>query len=252
MKELYKFEEGTLVIQDPDLDINIAMPFTPKQIPHDFSNRPDMVVKKNDQGSVLRAYFEVNGTLEGQYLIYYPDGSIESECYYHEGNLHGPSHFFSEDHVLLSETWYVHGKKEGKTTRRYLSGKLSAFERHKEGKLHGKQEYYYEDGTIKTIMHYFHGKLNGEVILFWPSGIKKREVTFQKGLRQGVDRMWSSGGVLIDEGEYEEGNPIGLHRRYFDDGKPLEERHYHTSMEYDHKQWDERGELRIDKKVGDP
>lgn len=251
MKENYKFEKRILAIQDPDLNIDIHVPFAPQQIPNDFSNHPDMVVKEDDNGTVLRAYFEVNGKLEGQYLIYYPDGSIETECYYSERILHGPSRFYSEDHILLSETWYYKGKKEGKTTRRYLSGALSVVERHKEGKLHGKQEYYYEDGTLKTVMHYFHGKLNGEVTLFWPSGLKKREVSFQRGFRQGIDRMWSSGGVLIDEGEYEEGNPIGLHRRYFEDGTPLEERNYYTPMEYDHKRWDASGELRTDKKVGD-
>lgn len=249
MKETYAFEDGILVIQDPALEINIKTSFSPKKIPNDFSHHPDIVVKKDDKGIVLRAFFEVNGALEGQYLIYYPDGSIETECYYHKDNLHGPSRFYSEDGVTLSETWYFKGKKEGRTIRRYLSGSISVIERHKEGKLHGKQEYYYEDGTLKTVMHYFQGKLNGEVTLFWPSGLKKREVTFQRGFRQGIDRMWSSGGVLVDEGEYAEGDPIGLHRRYFEDGKPLEERNYYTPIEYDHKRWDANGELRIDKRA---
>lgn len=251
MKEVYEFKEGRLIIQDPELEIDISASYRPRVIPNDFSKQPEMIVKKDKKGMILRAFFESDGKFDGQYLLYYLDGSIESECYYHKGDLHGPSKFFSENGVCLSECWFYHGKKEGKATRRYLSGKVASIERYKNGTLHGKQEFYYENGTLKTVMNYKDGALDGEVTLFWPSGIKKREVMFQRGFRKGYDRMWSLGGTLIDEGEYDEGDPIGLHRRYFDDGTPQEERKYFTPIKYDLKKWDSNGKLHLEKREGD-
>ena len=247
MKETYEFKEGYLVIQDPELGIDINTSYAPRMIPSDFSELPEMVVKKDEKGMVLRAFFHVDGNFEGQYLLYYLDGTIESECYYQKGELYGPSRFFSESGVCLSESWYFEGKKEGKVTRRFLSGKVASIQRYKRGLLHGKQEFYYDNGAIKTMMDYKSGALDGEVILYWPSGLKKREVSFQRGLRSGFDRMWNTGGTLIDEGEYKNGDPIGLHRRFFEDGAPLEERRYDTPLKYDLKKWDINGKPHIEK-----
>ena len=104
-------------------------------------------------------------------------------------------------------------------TRRFLSGKVASIERYKRGLLHGKQEFYYDNGALKTMMDY----------------------------KSGFDRMWNVGGTLIDEGEYENGDPIGLHRRFFEDGAPLEERRYYTPLKYDLKKWDINGKTRIEK-----
>ena len=238
MKENYQFKDSRFIIQDSELGINIDTSFSPRMIPSDFSKSPEMVVKEGAEGRGLRAYFEVEGKFEGQYLLYYPDGTIETECYYLKSELHGPSRFFSESGICLSESWFYHGKKEGKSTRRFLSGKLSTVERYKKGLHHGKQDYYYENGANKTAMTYKDGILEGEVSLYWPSGAKKRKVTFQIGLREGFDRMWSATGILLDEGKYQRGDPVGLHRRFYEDGTPQEERQYHSSLSYDLKKWD--------------
>ncbi|MCB1107532.1 MAG: toxin-antitoxin system YwqK family antitoxin [Chlamydiia bacterium] len=243
MQETYQFKEGRLVIQDPYLDIQIDTPFTPLTVPKDFSDKPHLIVKRDQGGTILRAYFEIEGRFEGEYVIYYPSGEVESECYYEKGLLHGPSRFYCENGTCLSETWFYQNKKEGKSTRYYLSGKLCALERHKGGVFHGKQEYYYENGTVKSLMHYKNGVLEGPVQLFWPNGQKKREVAFQTGLREGFDRMWSQEGILIDEGKYQKGDPVGLHRRFYENGAPQEERHYHSPKRFDKKEWDHSGTL---------
>jgi len=84
----------------------------------------------------------------------YPNGKVESECYYADGDLHGPSRFYSDSGVCLSESTFVRNKREGEFIRYYLSGNLSSIERYKEGSLEGKQEFYYEDRSLKTELHY--------------------------------------------------------------------------------------------------
>ncbi|MCB1110712.1 MAG: hypothetical protein KDK64_06985, partial [Chlamydiia bacterium] len=170
MQEVYQFKEGRLTIQDPELGIQIDTPFSPLVVPKDFAKTEHLVLKRDDQGKVLRAYFEVEGLFEGQYLLYYPEGTIETECYYSHGKLHGPSRFYSEQGKCLSETWFYEDRKEGKAIRNYLSGKRCVIERYKEGVFHGKQEYYYENGTLKSEMVYVHGILEGPVLLYWPNG----------------------------------------------------------------------------------
>ena len=137
MKETYQFSEGRLTIQDADLGIDIDTSFKPLRVPKDFSEISHLVLKKDDQGGVLRAYFE------GQYLLYYPGGGVETEYFYLNGKLQGPSCLYSENGTCLSETWFYQDKKEGKSIPYYLSGKLSTVERYKKGILHGKQEYYH-------------------------------------------------------------------------------------------------------------
>jgi len=177
MNENYQFKEKRLIICDPQLGINIEESFDP---PLTLS--------------------EKGGKLEGQHHLYYPGTEkLESECFYLSGMLHGPSRFYSETGVCLSETWFYKDRKEGKSTRSYLSGELCSIERFKGGMMHGNQEYYYEDGTVKSTLPYQNGRLEGEVTLFWPSGKMKRQCTFKEGAPVGEDKMWDSTGELLEE-----------------------------------------------------
>ena len=53
MKEIYEFREGRLIIQDPELEIDISASYTLRVIPNDFSAQPEMVVKKDEKGMKL-------------------------------------------------------------------------------------------------------------------------------------------------------------------------------------------------------
>jgi hypothetical protein len=117
----------------------------------------------------------------------------------------------------------------------YLSGAIYC----KVGK--GKKEYFYEDGTPKTVENY-----DGESLLYWPNGKLKRKCTFQKGVRHGLDQMWSEEGILADEGSYENGKPVGMHRRYGKKGNLIEEIVYLDGPRFNLRSWDELGELRVD------
>lgn len=223
MKECYAFEEGQLIIQDPDLGISLHSLYAPRRIPKDFAQLPDMIVTKDEQGTVCSAFFQVDDSLDGQCLHYFSDGTVQSECYYKQGKLHGPSRFFSESGVRLSESWYFDGKREGRVLRRFLSGEVASVQCYKEDRLHGMQTFYYDIGVarailgetsesenqnLKTIMHYQEGVLEGKVILYWPNGVKKREVFFKKGMRDGFDRMWNVEGILTSEESYNNGYTV--------------------------------------------
>jgi antitoxin component YwqK of YwqJK toxin-antitoxin module len=202
-----------------------------------------LVLEKDEEGRIRAAYLTTDGLKHGESRLFYPDGKIKANLFYDRGILHGPSFFYSEAQVLLTETLYVQGKKEGKVHYFYLSGKLASLQRFREGIPYGLQEYWYENGIIKSSIPYEQGAIHGEVRLFWESGQLKRCVQYAKGAREGWDRLWNEKGILIEEGEFRAGHPIHSHCHFFSDGQKKEELFYHTPLRFDVKQWDASGTL---------
>lgn len=146
-KETYEFDSKGLIIIDPELGLNIK-----------------------DKTPGVR-----------EEVLYYPGGEIKMVRYFNGEDLHGPSIFYAENKLILSEHWYVKGKRQGKSWGYYLNGQLYYIQRYLDGVWHGPQEYYYSDGTLKTAMRYKKGKLEGSVQTYLPNGTLKRELLFTKG-----------------------------------------------------------------------
>jgi len=84
---------------------------------------------------------------------------------------------------------------------------------------------FYEDGTLRTVEPYKDGLREGETVLYWRNGKMKRRVHFVTGVRHGLDENWDEEGNLCDSAGYENGKPVGVHRRY-SQGKLIEEIQY--------------------------
>lgn len=109
-----------------------------------------------------------------------------------------------------------------------------------------KREYFYEDGTLKTSEEIRDGKLHGLCLLFWPNGILKRKCFFESGARHGLDQMWDQDGCLRDEGNYRQGRPVGIHRRFRKNTELIEEIEYLGDSRFNLREWDEKGEIRVE------
>jgi len=242
MKEKYQFEGQKLTIINAELGVHIEQPFSPLRIPKEGVDMDGLVVEKNETGGV-NAYFEIEQKLDGEFHRYYPNGELEMICFYSGGLLHGPSRFYSESGRCLSESWFYNGRREGASRRYYLSGELYAVEGFKGGLFHGKQKYYHEGGRVKSAIFYVQGKLEGMVDLYWPNGEKKRQCHFKGGARDGYDHMWSVHGILLDEGEYRMGDPVGMHRRFYENGNLRETRLYHSPQRFDCTKWGRDGAM---------
>jgi antitoxin component YwqK of YwqJK toxin-antitoxin module len=114
------------------------------------------------------------------------------------------------------------------------------------------REYYYENGQLKTLERCKEGRLDGETLLYWLSGALKRKCFFILGVREGLDQIWNEAGILIDEGSYERGRPVGVHRRWTQSGLLMEEITYFEPHRFDLRQWDEKGALRVEALWIDP
>ncbi|SPJ31843.1 unnamed protein product [Candidatus Protochlamydia amoebophila UWE25] len=212
MGEIYRFEDGRLEIQDPELGICIQETFHP-----------------NLNTDRLAAFF--------------PNGQLQYEMFYDQQLLHGPSRFYQENGQLLAESWFIKGKRVGKTIQYFNQGNLYSVGRYKEGLLHGKQEYFYANGSPHIVTHYFNGLLNGEVFVYTQDSKIIRELHYLSGKRHGVEKMWDQTGQQILECHYQEGVPTGKAIQWNLKGEKRKEvMIYHFPNDFDLKIWDEQGQ----------
>src|SRR3989344_787000 len=121
----------------------------------------------------------------------------------------------------------------------YISGAL--YSRTQED----KKEYFYENGSPKTIECYADGRLSGESLLYWPNGRLKRKCSLLRGVREGWDQMLSPHGIVLDEGFYRKGEPVGVHRRCNRRGQLIEEIEYLEKPRFNLRRWDDEGQIRV-------
>lgn len=107
-------------------------------------------------------YSLVNGQLDGEYIKYYPNGTIMCHTFYKNGILHGPYTVFMDNKDLVSECIYVDGKING-IYKRYFRGKLMSTYNYIDNELDGEHIGYDPilPGAIAEIITYKQGKKHG-------------------------------------------------------------------------------------------
>ena len=238
----YTLTQNKLIICDTELEIEVRLDFFLPRLPLKLEGN-EIVKEKDVSGNLMAAYLVSDGRRHGECHLFSEEGKRRAEMFYLFGKLHGPSITYSDEGKMLSKTWYCDGKKMGKAHFYSLSGAILSLQRFKNGEWDGIQEYFYPEGAIKSLIPFQKGKLHGQVQLFWESGAPKRSLHYKDGLRQGKDCLWNGEQILIDEAEYTDGLPSGIHRTYFSSGKLKEERVYHTPLRFDRKEWNEEGKL---------
>lgn len=168
----YRYDGKHLYINDRELGLLIDDTFAPLFIPQGEYKDGQIL----DRGHRLRVFYDANwklcectveldGQLDGQCLLFYPNGSKKEEVFYREGHLHGPSTFWSEDGRVLAKSWFFYGQQIGKSWWYYPLGALYSLQRYQRNKWHGQQEFYYLDGRLKTLMTYEDGLIVGMPVL---------------------------------------------------------------------------------------
>jgi antitoxin component YwqK of YwqJK toxin-antitoxin module len=235
-KKTYEIAKGSLVIKDQELGVDISEKW---DVP--FLKDQKHTIEKDSQGVIERAYFKKDKKLHGEYLLYHVSGMVKGRSFYKDGILHGPSTFFSLEGLLLSSSWFYDGEPIGESKQYYLSGNLYGHLLYKDGKLHGMQRYFYENGDVKSEIPYQKGILHGVVRLFWQGGKLKRECSYHLGLKQGKEQILSSDGVILDEGVFLEGKPMGIHFRRYSNGKVKEEKRHLDQGKIERLLWTQEG-----------
>lgn len=235
---IYKIENEYLIIFDKELSIDIKSPFSPKMIPSNLK------IEKEENAILMEEFLSKNKIFEGQYLRFYENGKIKSECYYANGLLHGPSKWLSEEGTLLSEKWFVDGSAQGKAYYYYLNGNIHSIRSFRDGKKEGVDIYFFKNGLVKSKINHQKDQFHGLVELYYENGVKKRELNFFEGKLEGKEKYWDRNGTLLWEAEYKNGLPDGKSTLWNANGKIMREYTYFSDhKKYNLKEWNESGKL---------
>lgn len=165
----YQFEDKLITLIDEEMNLHFQEAYDPVLVPDirkpfDSLGKGYLLSPVGTEGWAA----EYEGKYDGQYLLLYPDQKIKLVSYYLGGLLHGPSTFYGETGVVVSQSWYIKGKQQGKCFQYYGNGEVYSIQRFFDGLWHGKQEFFYSNGKPKTILNYVYGKLEGKPVLLAP------------------------------------------------------------------------------------
>ncbi len=96
---------------------------------------------------------------------------------------------------------------------------------------HGLWKYYDKFGDLEEERNYYRGKLNGKVMMYYSNGKPRQEGYFKvvrmdpldpkrdTEYQDSVYREWNETGTLSKEGMYKLGQPIGIWKNFYVDGR---------------------------------
>lgn len=93
-------------------------------------------------------FFNDNGNLEGEKIIYYPNGQVAERSYYKDGKLHGDSKWYSEKGILLKDFLYDNDELHGMAKYYDADGIILAEGEYQRDRKHDIWKYY-EGGKLK-------------------------------------------------------------------------------------------------------
>jgi antitoxin component YwqK of YwqJK toxin-antitoxin module len=204
-----------------------------------------------EDGSLDKMMFYVDGTVEGPYAEYYPNGQASLICSFSKGYQSGISKSYYENGSLKEEVTHKNGVKEGKMTQYYPNGKASLIAQFVNDEPTGSYVDYYENGNKKkegtldkgsmigTWKHYYEngklqreetrnasGSLEGVNKAYFENGNMKYLSNFKNGKENcTLYKEWYENGKLKMEGEVKDGESVGLWKFYDESGKVSEQQY---------------------------
>ena len=92
--------------------------------------------------------YNLKGLLEGEKIIYYPNGKIAETSNYKNGKLEGPNLIYSETGKLISSFTYSNDELHGTAKYYDADGNLASEGNYQHDRKHGTWKYY-ENGVLK-------------------------------------------------------------------------------------------------------
>jgi len=184
-----------------------------------------------------------NGTYSGSWLNFYKSGKKRSQGVYTNGIKEGLWTYFYENGKKEQEGNYKNDTPIGVWTWYYPNGKLKRTENFNGyGKLEGLVKEYDSLGAQITSGEYYNGLQEGP--WFYEVGDHKEVGTYTVGQPDGIWRHYYKNGKLAFVGTYDEGEPKGRHIYYHQNGiKKMDGKYLGGSKEGRWKTYNEMGEV---------
>ncbi|CAM3895078.1 hypothetical protein SHAQ108633_00940 [Shewanella aquimarina] len=143
----------------------------------------------------------------------------------------GKAKYFAEEGWLKQQATLHQGKLNGELVSFYETGAIEVVEPYVDGQLEGVTRVYLEDGTLNKTIPYHNGLKEGtEAHYGFEGGLLSKSIEYRQGKRNGWstsywdpdrlrNRKYHRGGKLAEEGQYQDGEKVGVWRRFSPDGR---------------------------------
>lgn len=98
-------------------------------------------------------YYNDNGKLDGEVVVYYPDGTVAERSNYIDGKLEGVSKWFAENGKILKEIIYKNDALNGPAKYYDADGNIKSEGIYRNDLKHGIWNYYEEGKLVKSKDH---------------------------------------------------------------------------------------------------
>lgn len=163
-------------------------------------------VQYDTTGKVLQTLHFPKGS--GKFTILNVEGKLYTEGKYVNGSLDGSYKLFFPDGSIQTQQFYKHGMNDSLYKSYYYGGKLATEGSYRMGYKIGTWKYYREDGTLQTIEKYDAGSLEGVRTHYYENGKPDLEITYENDERQGLTKKYAEDGALLYQIRYDEGTPM--------------------------------------------
>lgn len=168
----------------------------------------------NKQISMEASY--KNDALNGPYLTYHPNGNKKEVGQSVDGFFNGAWQVFYDDGTLNAEYNYNNGALHDLYKTYDTDGKLSSEFQYRKGEIIS-YKFYDKSGNILVTKR----KKGGEFFYegYHANGNKSAEGLYDiSGGKIGEWKFYNTNGSLREEGEYQNDNPINIHKGYYESG----------------------------------
>lgn len=206
---------------------------------------------------ILRVYYEdekslmfkgrlKEGLRKGAWIYYRPNGTVSSIVQYENDTITGPTLYYDEQEVKVSQTMFVNGIKDGEHKEFYNDGSVALLGYFKNGKkdstwteylgyqrkgfeknylndqLHGTSIYYYDQeysyDRVQAIENYKYGVKDGEWKYFFYNRQVEKEFIYKNGFLDGPYVEYYRNGQKREEGSFKVDQRDGKWLAFFETG----------------------------------
>lgn len=139
-----------------------------------------------------------NGVLDGKYKAYYPNGVLQGEVFYTNGEMNGEIKEYYENGNLRLVGNYKKSLENGEWKFYLEKGNLQSIVNYKDGEMNGLKEDYYDNGKVWTRSEFKNNIQEGIYEVYYKDGTPQLKAKI-KGGKIIEEQRFNRDGTIYDE-----------------------------------------------------
>lgn len=166
----------------------------------DVDQTTNTIVVKDDYDNVICTIEMVGLVREGQMIVYYQSGQIQSISTYKKDKLNGEYKSFYESGIAQTVANYKDDKLDGQSIDYDSFGDTMRKAQYCSGYLHGPVTIYYpksSGGRVCRVEYYENGLLSNDLVEYYPTGEVLSVTPYRNGRPQQYTKYYDKNGRIM-------------------------------------------------------